>query len=83
MSVILTKIVTGIESKIPPFVIFTPPVCCHVVLALKILCALNAMVQAETWFFFFGDKRLQLCKPLGAADVGMDLIEVAVEFWVS
>lgn len=70
----------GIEGKIPPFVVFAPPMCYNVVLAFEILCTFNAMVQAETRFFFVGDKRLQLREPLGAADVGMDLIEVAIGF---
>lgn len=76
----MAEIAMGIEGKIPPFVVFAPPMRCNVVLALEILCTLNAMVQTETRFFFVGDKRLQLREPLGAADVGMDLIEVTVGF---
>lgn len=50
---------------------------CHVEFTLEILCALDAMVKTEARFIFVRDQRLQLCEPLRAAKVGMDLVEIA------
>lgn len=74
----MVKMALGVEGEIPSFVIFASSVCCHIELTLKILCTLDTMVRSEARFVFVGDKRLQLRESLGAAEVGMDLIEVAV-----
>lgn len=58
--------------------VFASLVLCHVPLTLEILCTFDTMELAEAGLVFVRDKRLQLCEPLGAAEVGMDLVEVAV-----
>lgn len=74
----MIEMVLRVKGEIPSFVIFTSSVCCHIELTLKILCTLDTMIRSEAGFVLVGDKRFQLRESLGAAEVGMDLIEVAV-----
>lgn len=75
---IIVKVALGVEGEIPPFVIFASSVCYYIELTLKVLCTLDTMVRSEARLVFVGDKCLQLRESLRAAEVGMDLIEVAV-----
>jgi len=62
----------------PSFVVLAPSVRCHVEFTLEVLCALDAVVQTEARSIFVGNKRFQLRELFGAAEVGMNLIEIAV-----
>jgi hypothetical protein len=64
-------------QDVPPLVHLALLVRQHVGLALKELCALEAVVLPQAGQVFYGLRILELCEVLLVAQVGVDLVEVA------